>query len=159
MKFDPFEEQNSFYKYNLKISKEEIDQVLILVKSKNTSFHKTTYQSLNVLNFPILKNLKKQVISILKKRNLILEHNWAQFYNNKNFHGVHMHPKSAYSGIIYVKGESPTIFYDRECKAYEQPFEKNKMILFPSWIPHEVKPLQSDENRLIISFNTVENNG
>ncbi len=159
MQFDPFKKQNTFYRYNLKISKEEINQVLILTKSKNTPDQKTTYESLNILNFPILKNLRKQVISILNRKKLILTNNWAQLYNNKNYHGLHTHPRSNYSGIIYITGETPTIFYDRNFDEYCEKFENNKMILFPSWIPHEVRHLQSNENRLIISFNTEENKG
>jgi len=159
MQFDPFKKQNSFYKYNLKISEEEINQISILVKSKNTPEQKTTFQSLNVLNFPILKNLRKQVISILNRKKLILTNNWAQLYNSNDYHGVHIHSGSDYSGIIYVKGETPTIFYDRNFGHYCEKFENNKMILFPSWIPHEVKPIQSNENRLIISFNTKVNYG
>jgi len=157
MQFDPFEKQNCFYKYSLNISKEEINQILILVKSKNTPDQKTTFDSLNILNFPILKNLRKQVISILDKKNLILRNNWAQLYNNKELHYVHTHEKSDYSGIIYIQGKTPTVFYNRNYDAYFEKFENNKMILFPSWIPHEVRTLQSNENRLIISFNT--NNG
>jgi len=159
MQFDPFKKENSFYKYNLKISKEEINQILILTKSKNTLDQKTTYNSLNILNFPILKNLRKQVISILNKKNLILKNNWSQLYNSKNLHCIHTHRKSDYSGIIYIQGKTPTVFYSRNYLAHFEKFENNKMILFPSWIPHEVRPLQSDENRLIISFNTEKNNG
>tara|TARA_R110002074_G_scaffold356893_1_gene529139 strand:- start:283 stop:798 length:516 start_codon:yes stop_codon:yes gene_type:complete len=155
MKFDPFENQNSFYKYDLKISEEEINQILILVKSKKTLDQKTTFESLNVLNFPLLKNLRKQVISILDEKKLILRNNWAQLYNSKNFHCVHTHNNSDYSGIIYIQGKTPTLFYDRNFIPYFEKFEKNTMLLFPSWIPHEVRPLQSDENRLIISFNST----
>jgi len=159
MQFDPFKKQNSFYKYDLNISKEEINQILILVKSTNTPDQKTTYNSLNILSFPILKNLRKQVISILDKKNLILGNNWAQLYNKKNLHCVHIHGKSDYSGIIYIQGKTPTVFYSRNFDEYCEKFEKNKIILFPSWIPHEVKPLQDDENRLVISFNTNISNG
>jgi hypothetical protein len=154
MQFDPFKKENSFYKYNLKISKEEINQILILTKSKNTLDQKTTYNSLNILNFPILKNLRKQVISILNKKNLILKNNWSQLYNSKNLHCIHTHGKSDYSGIIYIQGKTPTVFYSRNYLPHFEKFENNKMILFPSWIPHEVRPLQTDENRLVISFNT-----
>ena len=155
MQFDPFERQNSFYKYDIKISKEEINQILILVKSKNTPDQKTTFESLNVLNFPLIKNLREQVISILDKKKLKLRNNWAQLYNSKSFHIVHTHDGSDYSGIIYIQGKTPTLFYDRNFIPHFEKFENNKMLLFPSWIPHEVRPLQSDEDRLIISFNST----
>ena len=159
MQFDPFKKENSFYKYNLKILEDEINQILILVKSKNTPHHKTTYKSLNVLNFPILKNLRKQVISILNRKKLILQNNWAQFYNSKHKHPVHIHRNCDYTGIIYIQGKTPTVFYNRNFDEHIEEVEKNKMILFPSWIPHEVRQLQSNENKLIISFNAQINNG
>ena len=54
MQFDPFKKQNSFYKFNLTITKDEINQILFLVKSRPTIEQKTTYNYLNILNFPIL---------------------------------------------------------------------------------------------------------
>ena len=152
--FDPFFHKNLFYEYNLEILEDEIDQVLLLVKNINTPNQKTTYKYLNVLNFPILKKLKKQVINILDNQKLLLTNNWAQLYNTNNNHGVHAHFGSNYSGIIYIKGETPTIFYDREFEKYFHKPKLNTLLLFPSYMPHEVKPLKHDENRLIISFNT-----
>tara|TARA_X000001388_G_C2137701_1_gene87453 strand:+ start:41 stop:538 length:498 start_codon:yes stop_codon:yes gene_type:complete len=158
-KFDPFEHENLFYKYKLKITNDEINQVLLLLKNLKSEEQLTTYKYLNVLNFPILKNLKKQVTDILDKHKLLLTNNWAQLYNKKNKHGVHNHPGSHYSGIIYVKGEnaSPTIFYSRNFIKYCHEFKNNTLLLFPSMTPHEVESLEKDEERLIISFNT--NNG
>ena len=153
--FDPFKYQNCFHTYKLKIKAEEINQVLILVKNLNTGNQKTTYNYLNVLNFPLLKKLKKQITDILDKHSLLLTDNWAQLYNKKNSHGVHTHGGSVYSGIFYIQGSSPTIFYDRDYESYAKKFIKNELLLFPSWIPHEVKPLEIDEQRLIISFNTI----
>ena len=155
--FDPFKYQNCFHTYKLKIKAEEINQVLILVKNLNTGNQKTTYNYLNVLNFPLLKKLKKQITDILDKHSLLLTDNWAQLYNKKNSHGVHTHGGSVYSGIFYIQGSSPTIFYDRDYESYAKKFVKNELLLSPSWIPHEVKPLEIDEQRLIISFNTMKN--
>ena len=157
-KFDPFEHENLFYKYKLKITDDEINQVLFLLKSLKPGIvteQLTTYTYLNVLNFPILKNLKKQVTDILDKHKFLLRNNWAQLYNKKNKHGVHNHPGSHYSGIIYVKGEnsSPTIFYSKYFSRYCHKFENNTLLLFPSMTPHEVESLEKDEERLIISFN------
>ena len=72
-------------------------------------------------------------------------------------HAPHIHLNSILSGILYLSETgSPTIFYDRNFSNYKNSVEKNVLILFPSWIPHEVRPLTNDENRLIISFNTKE---
>ena len=157
MKFDPFSYENLFYKYDLKIYTNEINQILYLVKDVKTDEQKNTFQYLNVLNFPILKNLRQQIISILNSHELLLRNNWAQFYNKDDAHDVHIHTGSDYSGIIYIQGKSPTIFYDRSFGTYSYKFKKNKLLLFPSDIPHQVKKLDSNEERLIISFNTMKN--
>ena len=154
--FDPFAYQNLFYEYELEITDAEINQVLLLVREIHNSHHNTTYDHLNVLNFPALKNLKKQIISILDSYKLQLRNNWAQLYNDGDSHGIHTHPSSMYSGIIYLRGNnpSPTIFYDNVFNTYVYEFKKNTLLLFPSHIPHEVKQLKKNEDRLIISFNT-----
>ena len=157
--FDPFAYQNLFYKYKIKVTDEEIDQVLYILKNnkfKNEE-QSSTYFSLNILNFPLLINLKQQIVDILDKKNLYLSNNWAQLYNKNDTHATHIHPNSILSGIIYLcDSGSPTLFYDRNFLSYKNPVEKSVLILFPSWIPHEVKPLTNDENRLTISFNTNE---
>ena len=157
-KFDPFDYQNLFYEYDINIDKNEINQILLLLKNNNLDSKEqiTTFNYLNVLNFPILKNLKDQIINILDKHKLLLDNNWAQLYNMKNEHSIHTHSGSFYSGIIYIMGKkaSPTIFYDRKYKNYCYKFKNNKLLMFPSDIPQEVKKLNNDEDRLIISFNT-----
>ena len=160
-KFDPFLYEHLFYEYKVKITTEEINQVLILLKNKNSNYQEqtTTYNHLNVLNFPILKKLKKQITDILYKHNLVLTNTWAQLYNSNNKHIIHNHYGSVYSGIIYIDGlePSPTVFYDSLFKRYPHKFKKNTLLMFPSMTPHEVKNLKKDEQRLIISFNTKKN--
>ena len=157
--FDPFAYQNLFYKYKIKVTDDEINQVLVILKNKKfkNEEHSSTFFDLNILNFPLLTNVKKQIVDILDEKKLYLSNNWAQLYNKNDTHAPHIHLNSILSGILYLSETgSPTIFYDRNFLNYKNSVEKNVLILFPSWIPHEVRPLASDENRLIISFNTKE---
>ena len=157
--FDPFQYQNAFHKYNVDISADEINQIFYFLKNRKKIYEqKNTFNHLNVLNFPLLKNLRYQVINILEKHNLILKNNWAQLYNKNNKHSIHIHPLSIYSGIIYLNPNkpSPTIFYDKNLeKSYVHKGMKNTLLLFPSHVPHEVKSLSKNEQRLVISFNTL----
>jgi hypothetical protein len=157
-KFDPFEKENCFYNYKLKINKIIIDQLYFLLSNHNNVEQKTTYNSLNVLNFPLLRDIKKQTLDILKKHNLSLTDNWAQMYNKNDYHDLHVHPGSIYSGIIYIDGKNSTstTFYSKKFYPYEHKFNKNTLLLFPSAIPHQVKKLNNNEQRLIISFNTKD---
>lgn len=157
-KFDPFEYQNLFYEYSLSITQDEINQVMYLVKDLKSFEQNTTFEYLNILNLPLLKNLKKQIIDILDKHKLFLRLNWAQLYNKNDQHSIHTHYGSYYSGIIYLKGYSPTYFYDKLFEPFVYNLKENKLLMFPSMIPHEVKKLNEDEQRLIISFNTERKN-
>jgi hypothetical protein len=65
-RFDPFDQ--SFYEYELEISEQEIAQVETMLKSINKTNNftmKTTFDSINVLSLPLLKNLREQIIKIL----------------------------------------------------------------------------------------------
>ena len=77
-KYWPFK---SFYKINLKISEKETEQIKIILHNLKHSVDKdqtTTYQQINILNLPLLKNLKDQVVKILEPLNLVVGNNWAQ---------------------------------------------------------------------------------
>jgi len=177
MIINPF--NDLFYEYNLKIEKEELNQIkLLLLQYENLQINTdkdqlSTYYSVNniktnILNFPILKKLKEQIIDILNNHNLFLGNSWVQIYKKNQKHTKHTHTNSAYSGIIYVDGNKnsgQTIFYhplrDRLLEydinfieIFKPEFKINKLILFPSYIVHEVLEEKEDSNRTIISFNT-----
>jgi hypothetical protein len=102
--FDPFAYQNLFYKYKIKVTDDEINQVLVILKNnkfKNEE-QSSTYFNLNILNFPLLTNVKKQIVDILDEKKLYLSNNWAQLYNKNDTHATHTHPNSILSGILYL---------------------------------------------------------
>ena len=159
--FDPF--NHNFYEYDLKIEIEEIKQIELFLKNINgsSSYHmSTTYNAFEILNLPLLKNLRAQIISILDQRKLILSNSWGQLYSKDNCHLPHTHSQSAYSGIIYLKityddPESGTYFYDNLTgNPYIFPFKEKKLLLFPSFFLHEVRPVKKEGERIVVSFNT-----
>ena len=156
-RFDPFDQ--SFYEYELKITDEEIIQIETILKTINKTnglTMRTTFDSINVLSLPLLKNLREQIIKILNDHNLLLDNNWAQLYKQSESHSVHAHGLVGKSGIIYLKSNASqeTIFYSPSFEPYNYPFKKNHLVLYPSHIPHEVKVLKENEERIIVAFNT-----
>ncbi len=169
-----------FYEYDVDIKKEEIYQIkLFTLQYENLQINTnkeqlSTYYSVNniktnILNFPLLKKLKEQIIDILNNHHLFLSNSWVQIYKKNQKHMKHTHINSAYSGIIYVDGNinsGQTIFYHplrdrivseydaKFVEIYKPEFKLNKLILFPSYIVHEVLKEKEDSNRTIISFNT-----
>ena len=166
VRYNPFEDY--FYKYRINITKKEIQQLLLFFKNnKNKAKQETTYNQINILNLPLLKNIKNQILLILDKHSLFLDNNWAQLYRKGDKHGIHQHGGSSYSGVLYVSGDGKdgTVFHHPISKIIEssnkklktvvmEKFEPGVLILFPSYIPHEVLEQEKDNNRLIISFNT-----
>ena len=149
-----------FYKVNINILKEEKEQIkLFLNNFKNSTDvnQTTTFKKINVLNLPLLKNLRNEVIKVIEPLNLILDNNWAQLYRKGDSHDPHNHYGSEYSGIIYVDGdtEEGTHFVSpMDYKVYTSNFNTNDLILFPSNILHYVNFQKNNTNRTIISFNT-----
>ena len=45
---------------------------------------RSTFFNLNILNFPLLTNVKKQIVDILDEKKLYLSNNWAQLYNKND---------------------------------------------------------------------------
>ena len=64
MKYNLFEEY--FYKYKINITKKEIQQLFFFLENnKNREEQETTYNQINILNLPLLKDIKDQIIFIL----------------------------------------------------------------------------------------------
>jgi len=170
-KFWPFED--SFYKTKVYISEDEKKQIKLFLNNCKNSMdpeQTTTFEKINILNLPILKNLKKQITDILDSLDLLLAANWAQQYKKGNEHSLHSHLESVYSGVLYVdqsretqgtvfvhpKGDVVKLSTNRFRYLFKSNFEPSVLILFPSHITHFVKHEKEDNGRIVISFNTRE---
>jgi uncharacterized protein (TIGR02466 family) len=102
---------------------------------------------------------------------------WMNCMERNGTHGAHVHGESHYSGTFYInapEGVGKILFHspirqywdfcdpprlksadgNRESCAYTQHVPApGKLLLWNSWLRHEVTPHQSDEARLSISFN------
>lgn len=170
-KFNPFNDW--FFKTKCVVSEQEKEQIKVLLKGVNSCFELknnqplTSYTQPNILDFPVMNNLRKKITDILDPMSLTLTNSWAQSYINNKGHGPHTHYGSAYSGIIYVVGkENSTVFLhplsgNIDCSkrfnwSYNNPIEENTLLLFPSFITHYVEKHTFDSKRIVISFNTVD---
>ena len=90
-----------------------------------------------------------------------------------NFNTEHIHPNSNLSGAYYVKAPkncgkfkvvNPHSISRDKFPPRENPNELNRLVaeheiedgdllIFPSYLPHSVLPNQSDDDRIVISFN------
>lgn len=99
---------------------------------------------------------------------------WANVMHSNTHHGFHLHPLSVFSGTYYVStpAGSPAIKFEDprmgllmhspprqdkvrpENKQYvEVPAKAGTVVLFESWLRHEVPQHSGDSPRVSISFN------
>ena len=110
----------------------------------------------------------------LEDRPLVMTDCWVNVMPQDTVHGLHLHPTSTISGTYYVKtpkGCSSIKFEDprlanmmaapprkpdarRENQQFiEYPPEAGNVVLFESWLRHEVASNPSKSERVSISFN------
>jgi uncharacterized protein (TIGR02466 family) len=110
----------------------------------------------------------------LKGRRLEMTDCWVNVMRQRVVHGMHLHPLATISGTYYVRtprGCSGLKFEDprldrymaappRRTRARREnqvwvtvPAEQGNVVLFESWLRHEVAPNPTDAERISISFN------
>ena len=92
---------------------------------------------------------------------------WAIINKNGDFNILHTHPNCYLSAAYYVKApekcgrfqiENPNIakrnFYPEiKRKNAGIEIEEGDLLIFPGYLPHKVRANESNEDRIVISFN------
>jgi uncharacterized protein (TIGR02466 family) len=110
----------------------------------------------------------------LRKRRIAMTDCWVNIMPRQVVHSLHLHPLSFISGTFYVstpancakiKFEDPRLskfmaappklpkVRPENQQFISYPAEAGKVILFESWLRHEVSANQSESDRVSISFN------
>jgi uncharacterized protein (TIGR02466 family) len=110
----------------------------------------------------------------LDRRTLAMTDCWVNIMPQRAVHGLHLHPLASISGTYYVRtpsGSSGLKFEDprldrymgappkkADARAENRPWvivpaEAGRILLFESWLRHEVAPNPSSTERISISFN------
>jgi uncharacterized protein (TIGR02466 family) len=128
---------------------------------------------------PLYNHLQKDLVkifndySIRKEYTPLISQAWININNKDNYNIPHIHPGSFLSAVYYVKGSESgdIVFYsnpmsqwinsvtDKKNSLVTEGIEykaiTNRLIVFPSWITHEVKATLSEEDRISIAFNIL----
>ena len=108
--------------------------------------------------------INKQLKDIFEKHNLKLKNCWVQKYLKNSYHSVHTHNPKGKSFVWFIEGNkdsSPLCFYDVGYPTVDVnknivcEFDPGKLIIFPGYMPHEVRP-NKNNIRLIVSGNLDE---
>lgn len=110
----------------------------------------------------------------IPKNDLTMSTCWVNIMPKYTYHSMHIHPHSVISGTYYVqvpKGSSAIKFEDprhgflmsappkkQNCKPQSKGFvlyhpTPGQVVLFESWMRHEVPPNMAEQDRVSISFN------
>eukprot|EP01012_Entosiphon_sulcatum_P015890 TRINITY_DN20856_c0_g1_i1.p1 TRINITY_DN20856_c0_g1~~TRINITY_DN20856_c0_g1_i1.p1 ORF type:complete len:248 (+),score=36.87 TRINITY_DN20856_c0_g1_i1:22-765(+) len=87
---------------------------------------------------------------------------WASVHANGSYHMAHTHPGAVVSGVFYVsvpEAAGNLVFEDPrgplppfDNRFVHEPAE-DQLVLFPSWLVHQVTPTAGESPRISISFN------
>lgn len=123
---------------------------------------------------PHVKRYAAQLGYDLRGRRLVMTDCWANMMAGPVSHGLHLHPLSFISGTYYVqmpKGAAAIKFEDprldrlmaappkradlppRERSHVSVPAKAGQLVLFESWLRHEVPPGFTEDERISVSFN------
>lgn len=157
----------------------EVDAAGVAWSKKNYVHGYTSYGSLSQLysQFSVFDELRKRIdrsaIKFLKKmgvsgkgKKLVMNTMWVNVMSEETYHAFHRHPGSVISGTYYVnapKGSGPFRIEDPRAPLFMNTPERkiqfdiepkaDTLILFESWLLHEVPPHRGKDPRISISFN------
>jgi uncharacterized protein (TIGR02466 family) len=122
----------------------------------------------------LLEAIKSMAFDVQNDLRLRLDNVWININNKNNYNEKHVHPVSAFSGVFYVcaNENSGNIKFSVASSIEHYPVsltnpkiihnsvelapQPGKLLLFPSWLHHEVLPSHDEETRISIAFNTQQ---
>ena len=151
-------------------------------KTNAGGWHSSTDMNQKEEYNPLTIELFNMQEEIYKKENLsrkpVLGNMWANINYPGCFNRPHIHPNSLFSGVYYVtapKNSGNFMIYDprpgvqmampnrKEGKLPPEHWREvhyapiaGRCIMFPSWLWHEVKPNESNQTRISVSFNFLQ---
>ena len=151
-------------------------------KTNAGGWHSTTDMNKKEEYNPLTKELFNMQDEIYKKEHLSLKPVLGNMWANINYPGCynrpHVHPNALFSGVYWIKAPQKSgnfMVYDpRPGVQMAMPDRKQKKlpseywrevhyepragtaIMFPAWLWHEVKPNQSNDIRISVSFNFLQ---
>jgi uncharacterized protein (TIGR02466 family) len=179
-KLDNFENHNKEYsQYIYDLQKEDSKgQKLSNVNGWHSPFFDLS--SRETVGYKFLMKIQPYIADVFKSYGWVFNPQkvkcsgmWAIINKKGNFNTEHIHPNSNLSGAYYVsapkncgkfKVVNPHSISRDKFPPRENPNELNRLVaeheiedgdllIFPSYLPHSVLPNQSDDDRIVISFN------
>ena len=150
---------------------------------KENNFYNFKSKDSYVLKNKALKDIEKFITTSINKvyteiyggtedASLYITQSWVNYTKQGNLHHKHRHPNSILSGVLYIETDPDTdlilfttsilssySFRTKEANYYNSNNIVHKvpaksLVIFPSTLEHEVPPVESEKERISLSFNT-----
>jgi len=137
--------------------------------------HKHEYDSLTKQLFAMQDTIFKKECLAQKP---VLGNMWANINYKGGFNRPHLHPNSLFSGVYWIKAPEKSgslmLYEPRPGVQCTMPNRKEgklppelwrevhytptagTIVMFPAWLWHEVRPNESDDIRISVSFNFLQ---
>ena len=161
--------------YSIILEKNIFDQVIQIVEKEKDSWNKNL---LNVkaktsgwdgLRFAEIRQIAdfcctKILPKIHSESDWKCEEAWINYYNKGDFANIHNHAAKSYSAIFIAKSESSSLVFKNIANIYgygnyKTPHKDEKineqdglLILFPSWVLHEVEECTGERITVALNF-------
>ena len=176
-KFRTFNEELSNYIYKLyEIDSKGVD------RSNRGGWHSKTFElnDKNSIQLKFALELQKYILKTFtnlgwktENQNIRIREMWAIINKKDDFNVVHTHPNSLLSAAYYVKAPNNCGRFQIEdlnmVKRHASPLISNQnelnmnvagleisegdLLIFPGYLPHKVARNETDDDRIVISFN------
>ena len=153
-----------------------------VAKTNAGGWHSETNMNKREEYNPLTIELFNMQEEIYKKENLsrkpVMGNMWANINGPGNYNRPHVHPNSLFSGVYWIKtteNSGNLMLYDPRpgthmsmpnrtdgklppelWREVQYSPKAGTCIMFPSWLWHEVKPNQSSDTRISVSFNFLQ---
>ncbi len=153
-----------------------------VAKTNVNGWHSTTDMNLKEEYNPLTKELFAMQYKIYTKEYLtqkpVLGNMWANINYPGGFNRPHLHPNALFSGVYWIKapensgklmlyeprpGVHTTMPNRKKGKLPPQLWREihytpkaGMMVMFPAWLWHEVRPNESNDIRISVSFNFLQ---
>jgi uncharacterized protein (TIGR02466 family) len=179
-KFEDYESFNKdLRKYIYELQKESSSGQ---IKSNRGGWHSPNFKltDKNSIQFKFGLKLQKYILKTFQtlewkteNKNISINSMWAIINKKNDFNVVHTHPNSYLSAAYYVSAPKncgkfqveslniakrhfyPEVLQNNELNAHVAGLDVNEgdLLIFPGYLPHKVAMNESDEDRIVISFN------
>jgi uncharacterized protein (TIGR02466 family) len=118
----------------------------------------------------IEKSLNFYIKDVLKYNvEIYITQSWLNFANKGDSHFSHNHANSFLSGVLYIQANdhitfeqekkfilriTPESYNENNSELVDVDSKTGDLIIFPSWLHHNVKENLTDELRISLAFNT-----